>query len=352
MDDERRIGEALERIASDVPPAGRPPQRFRTKARRRMARTSLVAAVTSAAVVAGGLTGLRALQGSSTPGGSITPSPPGPAPSSAPPSSSPAFVQHIAFQSDRSGNDDIWIMDADGTNLRDLTNDPAGDTMPGWSPDGARIAFSSDRSGAGDIFVMDADGSNIVDLSDSENPETAPTWSPDGSVIAYERLRPGGAQEIWLMRADGSDKRRLTDGVYGFRMSWSPDGSEIAFSGSPGAPGISAIRADGTGLRSVTTGNTDADPSWCPDGRHPIAFTRSAKEPDIWLIAPHDGQAGRLTHDGASAEPDWSPSGASIAFARLAAPGDSDLFVVGLARSTPQQLTSGPADDQWPAWQP
>ena len=92
----------------------------------------------------------------------------------------------IVFASDRDGNEDIFVMDLDGTNVRNLTNDPSWDSDPTWAPDGRRIAFVSNREGKRDIYVMDSNGRNVVNITnDPENSDYQPTWSPSGNRIAF-----------------------------------------------------------------------------------------------------------------------------------------------------------------------
>jgi Tol biopolymer transport system component len=359
MDDERKVRDALEHMASEVPPATRPPARFRTRARWRMVRTSAVATITVVAVVAGGLAVGQAVGRSpSAPGGGLTPT--GPSETTSP---APWLVQHIAFSSDRSGNEDVWIMDADGTNLHDLTNDPANDTDPSWSPDGTQLAFVSDRGGDKDIYVMDVDGSHVVDVTNTPSVlETTPAWSPDGSHIAYSRSEGNRNGEIWLMDAHGSNQRMIVGESLGdIHPTWSPDGSRIAFFGY-GAR-ISVVNVDGTGVRHLTDGPQDTDPNWCPDGA-PIAFTRVGAPPgsssvaptDIWFVSPDGGRPVRVTQDGVSGDPVWSRSGSTLAFVRW--PGAQqhdfagDIYLMNANGSDVRALTSGPADDGSPAWQP
>ena len=91
----------------------------------------------------------------------------------------------IAFTSFRDGNREIYVMDADGSNLRNLTRNPALDYAPAWSPDGGQIAFTSDRDGNWEIYVMDAKGRNLRNLTKNASTDDAPSWSPNGEHIAF-----------------------------------------------------------------------------------------------------------------------------------------------------------------------
>ncbi len=114
----------------------------------------------------------------------------------------------IAFVSERDGNVDIYAVNADGSSLTRLTNDPEADFYPAWSPDGTRIAF---RRNLNHIMVMDADGSNVTLLAqlDGDNPEfdLTPQWSPDGSRILFDTSTEHG-RDIFVVGADGSGRGR------------------------------------------------------------------------------------------------------------------------------------------------
>jgi hypothetical protein len=187
----------------------------------------------------------------------------------------------IAFSSDRDGSFDVFVMDANGANPVNLTNNPAADGCcgfvaggPAWSPDGTKIAFASDRDGVFDIFVMDADGSNVVNLTSGAG-GTQPSWSPDGTRIAFRGPEIGDTDdyEILMMDADGSNRVTVTTGWYLRDPSWSPDGSQLAYSRyntvSPTGPQIFIINADGTGEVRLTTSSGSPptyEPAWSPDG--------------------------------------------------------------------------------------
>jgi len=118
----------------------------------------------------------------------------------------------IAFVSERDWNKEIYVMDADGNNLRNLTNNPASDEAPSWSPDGQGIAFQSDRDGNSEIYVMDADGNNLRNLTNNPAGDSSPAWSPDGQRIAFVSSRDGAKNSaIYVMDADGNNPRNLTN---------------------------------------------------------------------------------------------------------------------------------------------
>ena len=166
----------------------------------------------------------------------------------------------ICFTSQETGDYEVFVMDSDGSNVVNLTDNPlSNEYYCSWSPDGSQVAFVSDQDGDWEIYRVDADGSNETRLTDSAGNDLSPAWSPDGTLIAFSSHRDGN-MEIYVMDAsDGSDPDRLTynsspaQNSYDYGPSWSPDGTEIAFqSKRDGDMEIYKMDADGSNQTNLT----------------------------------------------------------------------------------------------------
>ncbi len=172
----------------------------------------------------------------------------------------------IAFVSSGSDGQNICVVDSIyDYHLQCLTNAYAGATQPRWSPDGTQIAFVSHRTGNQEIYVIHADGSNLRQLTDNRVEDRFPAWSPDGSQIAFES-KQGETFEIYVIDADGSNLRRLTDNDTNDNSpQWSPDGSQIAFEATRDhIRGIYVMDVDGSNTIHLASADLVSEPVWQP----------------------------------------------------------------------------------------
>ena len=276
----------------------------------------------------------------------------------------------VVYNSDRSGCYAIWGMNTDGTAPQQLTGvggTPQGcNYAPRWSRDGTRIAFTSTREQNWAVYVMNADGTSPRNVSSPVEKSAGPGypvgWTPDGRVVFQYARQTGGAVSVqtYVVNADGTGLMPLLAAEDEFPV-WSPDGSRIAFISSRGGTrSVYVMRADGSDVRRVSNlpgevtfaqswGHRENDRTpWSPDGTR-IAFNNLGEQGGLYVVNA-DGSDLRLL-SAAGEFNGWSPSGRRIAFTGTAA-GSKDIFVINADGSGLVNLTPGGADDTDALWLP
>jgi Tol biopolymer transport system component len=266
----------------------------------------------------------------------------------------PQLTGRIAFETSRTGDFEVFSMNADGTDVINLSENPATDLEPDWSPDGSLIAFVSDRDGNDEIYLMAADGSAQVRLTDDAGSDRSPEWSPDGSMIAFETDRDGNT-EVYVMNADGSGQVNLTnDPSEDAHPAWSRDGSRIAFQTDRAAGGgneVYVMNVDGGDPVNLSNNPaSDGRPAWSPDDLR-IAFssTRDGNFEIYVMNADGSGQLRLTDDDELDSYPEWSPDGEHLAF-RSDRAGNLEVFVMNADGSGPFNRTTHQAVDCHPTW--
>ncbi len=266
--------------------------------------------------------------------------------------------RQIAFESDRDGNWEIYLMDVDRQIVHNLTRNPHEDRSPSWSPDGSDVAYyASDENGLGDIYVLEIANGQTRQLTNNGENNWMPSWSPDGQHIAY-LVNYGG---MMMMDANGENAHRLG---YGFRPSWSPDSRRIIFY----ADRDSDMNAEVYDMDLETAvirnrsqhSSNDMYPAWSPDGRW-IAFASArTTNADIYIMpACEDRDLVTCSRDAqpitqnrvADIAPAWSPDSQLIAFTSENE-GFEEIFIMDADGSNLGVLTRGSSNNRLPAWRP
>ncbi|HEX6651705.1 MAG TPA: hypothetical protein VF072_03110 [Thermoleophilaceae bacterium] len=280
----------------------------------------------------------------------------------------------IAFDSDRGGNLDIWTMRPSGRDLRNLTkSSEAVEASANWSADGRKIAFMSDRVTPDnpdprgkrgpdfELFVMNANGSNPRQITFNELDDEDPAWSPDGTRVVFQRdLNPVRGRidyDLFTVAADGTDERRLTNspGVNDGQPNWGARGRVAFASDRDGDNDIYTMRGDGSSVRKLTRNKqTEEFPNWSPNGRT-VLFHRIDRNDnfDIYRVRAAGGRRARRVTASRAPEgvPAASPDGRLIAFV---GEGDDglDIFTMRRAGGGQRNRTPNKGSEFAPDWQP
>jgi Tol biopolymer transport system component len=276
----------------------------------------------------------------------------------------------IAFTSNRDGNREIYVMNSDGSEQKNLTNNPGNDGSPSWSPDGKKIAFFSNRDGNWEIYVMNADGSGQKRLTNDPDRDGGPSWSPDGKKIVFvkgrhEKQGQGNyIRKIYVMNADGSKLKRLTDNsnpAQDYSTFWSPNGKKIAFTTTrDGNYEIYVMNPDGSRQKRLTNNSArDTGGLWSPDGKQMAFISDRDGHFEIYVMNADGSEQKRLTNNpDRDVGPSWSPDGKKILFFSMhgsqkkGRDRNFEIHVMNADGSGRKRLTSIVGLDFLPCWSP
>jgi TolB protein len=265
-----------------------------------------------------------------------------------------AFLRYSNLDGDGMGDYELFVTGSDGSNPASFTQDK-GATNPAWSPDGEFIAFDRTEKEHGafrsHLFVIRADGTGERRITEDSFNDYSPAWSPDGSRLAFERHAADGEVDIYTIASDGTELQQLTQtSGYDGDAAWSPDGTKIAFvHWKGGGHRVYVMDADGSNRRILAdpSGAEVVAPVWSPDGST-IAFQLyEGGDWDILLVGVDSSELTRVTDDrGDETEPEWSPDGKLIAYYSSEVPsserdnsGTFDVFVIEPDGSGKKRLT-------------
>lgn len=249
----------------------------------------------------------------------------------------------VLFTSARSGAERLYLMNADGTNQRILYDGPGTQKQGSWSPDGTKIAYLQLQDDRQFLATMHVDGSNATTLVDVGNGWTTPSWSPDGTRIMYHAPGTFGADDVWVIDAQGGEPDLVIGSAREeWHPAWSPDGTEVVFTSRRDGPDFDIYIADlnGGAWRRVTDNAVnDFTPSWSPDGSQIVFQSPRGNRWTIVTVRP-DGSAERqLTQYPMQWDPVWSHDGTEIFF-NSARDGRRGIYVMYADGSNPRKLTN------------
>ncbi|NND33244.1 MAG: DUF5050 domain-containing protein [Saprospiraceae bacterium] len=267
----------------------------------------------------------------------------------------------ISFVSNRDGNSEIYVMNADGSDVQNLSNNEEMDFAPAWTAENDHIYFYSGRDKNSEVYSMRADGSNPIRMTNHLAKDVLPVPSPDGKLIAFMSDRDTLSRNLYVMNADGSDVRSLTQNTaYEESPSWSPDGTKLLFTRQLRDPNDTTHAANGEihlisledseVTRVTNKEGYDSGAEFSPDGRK-IAFY--GLNNDLWdlFIMNADGSGlFNLTSDSIECySPSWSSDGMWLVYT-AGQKGVYDIWKINIETKERIQLTDTKGRNEAPDW--
>ena len=226
------------------------------------------------------------------------------------------FLSQIAYASNRSGSWEIWLMDWDGSNQRQITNHRAMAILPSWSPDNDRMVYTLFSGGRSEMYIINRRGGGRIHVQTGVGLNTSATFSPVSNDIAFVGSVAGNP-DIYVIRDDSTNRRRLTSS-YSIESTpeWSPNGRQISFtSGRSGTPQIYLMDAEGTNVQRLSfEGEWNDDATWSPSGEEVAYTSRVNGRFQIRIANVITKQSRIVAGEGSNEQPTWSPDGRWFAF--------------------------------------
>ncbi|MFN8389372.1 MAG: Tol-Pal system beta propeller repeat protein TolB [Bdellovibrionota bacterium] len=265
------------------------------------------------------------------------------------------FGTRIAYVSRVGRFKELFVMDLDGSNVRQLTHDNGLAMSPAWSPSGDRLVYTSYRSRKPDLYFISPEGGGPRQVTERQGLEIGAKFTPDGGAIVTSAAI-AGVSKIALLDLNGRLLRKLTEAgdAIDVSPSFSPDGSKIAFcSNRAGGPQIYVMSASGEPATRISFANSNycTSPAWSPKGDK-IAFVCRAGGNQLFLTSPSGGQVTQLTFAGDNEDPSWSPDGRFLAFSSNLGSGPRNITILSLLGGSPHKVSFARSEDSAPAWSP
>ena len=259
------------------------------------------------------------------------------------------FLSRIAFISDRSGHPELWVMDWDGNNPRQLTKHDSNALAPAWAPDGEWLAFSSFLRGGPALYLLKPSEGYLRPLWSDGGVNSSASFSPDGRSIVFASSREGNV-DIYRISVEGGEPVRLTTArAIDTQPAWSPNGRQIVFtSARSGTPQLYLMDADGSNVRRLTfDGGFNDEASWAPDGTRLACTTRDGGSFQIATVDIASGERQVISAPGNNESPTFSPDGSMLAFVSDRT-GEPQIIITD-SDGRPRQITSDGRNHS-PAW--